>query len=71
MNKYLEGNAKNITCSLYKLASFIRQRKLEDNTTEAIPQISKFGFVIWTFLSTIYKASWNKLIADINNRFFR
>jgi len=53
MNKYLEGDAKNITCSLYRLTSFIRQIKLEDKTAEAIPQISKFGFVIWTFLSTI------------------
>ena len=36
MNKYLEDNAKNITCSLYRLVSFIRQRKLKDKTAENI-----------------------------------
>ena len=36
INKYLEGNAKNITCSLYRMAAFIRQQKLEDKTAKDI-----------------------------------
>jgi len=44
INKYLKGNAKNITCLLYRMAAFIRQRKLEDKITKDIPQIVEFGF---------------------------
>jgi len=36
MNKYLEGNAKNITYLLYRIVAFIRQWKLKDKTTEDI-----------------------------------
>ena len=36
MNKYLEGDAKNIMCSLLRIAVFIRQHKLEDKTAKNI-----------------------------------
>jgi len=55
MNEYLEGNAKNITCSLLKMIAFIRQCKLEDKTAENISQISEFGYITWDF-SAIYKS---------------
>jgi len=42
----LENDAKNITFSLYRMATFIRQRKLEDKTAKNISQIEKFGFTI-------------------------
>lgn len=45
MNKYLEGNAKNITCSLFRIVVFIKQHKLEDKTVEDIPQILELGFI--------------------------
>ena len=37
INKYLKGDAKNITYLLYKMAVFIRQRKLEDKIAKDIP----------------------------------
>ena len=46
VNDYLEGDAKNIACSLYKMATFIRQIKIEDKTISDIPQIVEFSFVI-------------------------
>jgi len=52
----LNGNAKNIVCSLYKIATFVRQRKLEDKTTADISQITEFGFAIWDFILLIYKS---------------
>jgi len=61
INEYLEGDAKNIICSLYRIATFIRQRKLKDKTVENIPQIVEFGFTTWDFISFIYKSEWNKL----------
>ena len=50
---------------------FIRQRKLKDKTVEDILQIAKFGSMVWEFLSVIYKASWNTLTTNYNNKFFR
>ena len=32
MNEYLEGNTKNIICSLLRIAAFIKQCKLEGKT---------------------------------------
>ena len=53
MNKYLKGDAKNITYSLLKIVAFLRQHKLKDKTAKDIPQISKFSFMAWDFLSAI------------------
>jgi len=46
INDYLEGDAKNIAYSLYKMAIFIRQTKLEDKTASNIPQIAEFSFAV-------------------------
>jgi len=40
----LKGNAKNIVFLLYRMAAFIKQRKLEDETAKDTPQIVEFGF---------------------------
>jgi len=56
MNKYLEGNVKNMICSLFRMMSFIKQRRLEDKIAKDISQISKFGYIAWEVLSAIYKA---------------
>jgi len=51
INEYLEGDARNINCSLHRIAAFIRQKKLEDKSAKDIPQIAEFGFVAWSFHS--------------------
>ena len=68
MNEYLEGNTRNITCSLLRIVAFIKQQKLEDKIAE---NIAKFGFVAWKFLSAIYEASLDKLAVNKNNKSFR
>ena len=50
---------------------FIRQRWLEDKTAEDILQIAEFGFIAWEFLFMIYKADWDKLVTNNNNKSFR
>ena len=55
INEFLDSDAKNITCSLPRIVSFIRQRKLKDKIMNDIMQITKFGSAAWGFLSTIYK----------------
>jgi len=71
MNKYLKDDARNITCSLLRIAAFIKQQKLEDKIVENILQIAEFGFVAWKFLSVIYEASLDKLAVSKNNKSFR
>ena len=66
MNEYLERDTKNIICILLRMVAFIKQCRLENKTEKDILQISEFGFVAWEFLSAIYKAEWNKLIANKN-----
>ena len=68
LNKYLDGNAKNITCFLLRIATLIKQHKLKDKTTENISQIREFSFVAWKLLSAIYKASWDKLATNKDNK---
>ena len=71
MNKYLEGNAKNIMCLLHRIAAFVRQHKLEDKTAKDISQILEFGFVAWNFLLAIYKSGWDRLVANKKQKYFR
>lgn len=65
--KYLEDDTKNIICSLLRIVVFIKQWPLENKMVKDIPQISKFGFVAWEFLSAIYKFGWNMLTANSDN----
>ena len=67
----MDSDVQNIVYSLYKIAVFIRQRKLEDKTTTNISQITEFGFAIWNFISSIYESGWNKLTTNKDNRSFR
>jgi len=45
INKYLEGDAKNITCPLHRIVALVRQQKLENKTADNILQIAEFDFV--------------------------
>ena len=71
INKYLEDDAKNIICSLFRMVAFIRQQKLVNKKVEGIFHISEFGFAAQDFLSSIYKSDWDKLIVNKDNRLFR
>jgi len=66
----LEGNAKNIACSLQRIATFIKQRPLGNKDGLDIPQISDFGFAAWDLILAIYNSGWDKLMADNNSRTF-
>jgi len=68
--KVLEGDAKNIVCSLQRIATFIKQRPLSDNDGCDFPQISDFGMAAWDLISAIYNSRWDKLMVDNNSRTF-
>jgi len=67
----LRGDAKNIACSLQRIATFIKQRPLGERNSSDIPQISNFGFAAWGLISAIYNSGWDKLLADDNSRTFQ
>ena len=67
---FLANNTKNITCSLQRIATFIKWRSLGNKTGNDIPQITEFGFAAWNLITAIYKSRWNKLLADNNSRSF-
>ena len=45
INKFLAGDTKNIACSLQRMAVFIKQRLLDNRTSNNISQIMEFGSV--------------------------
>jgi len=53
------------------MVAFIKQRKLKDKTEKNIPQITKFDFTAWKFLTAIYESDWDKLPANWNKTTFR
>jgi len=71
VNEYLEEDSKNIVYSLYRIAVFIRQKRLEDKTAKNISQIAEFGYVVWNFISSIYKLEWDILAANKDNKSFK
>ena len=70
-DEFLDSDAKNIACSLQRIATFIKQRPLGDKDGQDIPQISGFSFAAWDLISSIYNSGWDKLLVDDKSRTFR
>ena len=60
-NKFLQSDARNISCSLIRIAQFIRQRNISDHDGNMFPQLSSFGDATFDFISAIHEAGWFKL----------
>ena len=60
-NEFLQSNARNVSCSLIRMAKFIRQRNITDHNGNKIPQIDSFGQAAFDFITAIYEAGWDKL----------
>ena len=71
INKFLAGNTKNIACSLQRMAVFIKQRLLDNRTSNNISQIMEFGSVAWKLINAIYKSRWNNLIVNSKDKNFQ
>ena len=63
MNKFLQSNAQNISCSLIYIAEFVKQRNITNHDGNKITQIDSFSEAALTFIQTIYEAGWDKLNA--------
>ena len=53
LNKYLKVDANNITTSLHRITSFIRNRFLNRKTEKDILHITGFGHTAWNLISVM------------------
>lgn len=60
-NKFIDIDINNISTSLLKIANFIQNRSIKDNSNKNITDIIGFDQAVWIFISSIYKAGWDKL----------
>jgi len=60
-NKFLQSDARNISCSLIHIAQFIRQRDISERDGNLLSQLSSFGDTTFDFISAIHEAGWYKL----------
>ena len=56
---------------MFVCCSGIKQCKLKGKSKKDISQIAEFGFTMWKFISSIYKAGWDKLLANNDHKSFR
>jgi len=63
VDEFLNGDAKNMACSLQRMAIFIKQRSLIDRDIHQFPQLLEVGNTAWEFIAAIYEAGWDKLSA--------
>ena len=61
INKFLQNNTRNISCSLIHIAELIKQRCITNQDRNKIPQLDTFGEAAFTFILAIHKAGWDKL----------
>jgi len=60
-NEFLNSDISNITCSLKRIACFLRQRNVKDRDTNSIRQLDPFGESAWDFVSAIFESGWDTL----------
>ena len=66
-NEVLQEDIQNITCSLSRMAAFLKQRNLEDNKGNSFPQLAPFGNAAWLFISAVFESGWDQLNTDDNS----
>ena len=69
--EYLSLDSKNIKELLYQIAKYIKNKKIDVNKSNDIPDLKGIGKTTWNFLSAIYNSGWDSLIANKDNNSFR
>jgi len=72
-NEFLNSDISNITCSLKRIACFLRQRNIKDRNANSIKQLDPFSESAWDFVSAILESGWDTLTtankSSIRNNF--
>jgi len=61
-NEFLNSDINNITCSLKRMACFLRQRNVKENNANSIRQLDPFSESAWDFISAIFESGWDTLM---------
>jgi len=69
INKFLSCDAQNITCSLLRISTFIKQHFLGNRAAKNFLKLADIGFATWYLVNIIYKSDWNYLSIDENKIF--
>jgi len=61
-NEFLNSDINNVTCSLKRMACFLRQRNIKDWNANSIRQLDPFSESAWDFISAIFESGWDTFI---------
>ena len=67
----LLSDSKNIIDSLYYIAKYIKNKKIDIAKSNNIEDLKDMGEAAWNFVSSIYSLGWDSLIADNRGNSFR
>jgi len=65
--KHLLFDSKNIKESLKQITNYIRNKGINCNKLNNVPDLKKMGKVVWNFISAIYDSGWDSLVSNDNN----
>ena len=71
IEKFLSSDAQNITCSLLRIETFIKQHFLSNKLAKNFLELIEVSAISWQLINTIYKSGWDRLTVDKNNMFFQ
>lgn len=69
--EHLSLDSKNIKKSLHHITNYIKNKKINHNKANDIPDLKSIDEVAWNFISTIYNLGWDALTANSDNKTFR
>jgi len=70
VKKFLSSDVQNITYSLLRIGTFIKQYSLGDKPEKYFPELMEVGTAAWKLIKVIYESKWDKLFTDKNNKSF-
>ena len=70
-NDFIKIDVSNIATLLHRISFFIRNKNLNSKTEKNTLHITRFGQIAWNLISFIYKAEWDKLMVNSNNKTFK
>ena len=65
--KYFLSDVINIKELLKHIIKYVKQKSIEPNKTNKVPDLKSVGEATWNFISVLYNSGWDLLISNSNN----
>lgn len=69
--EHILSDLKNIKELLKQMTNYIRNKSINYNKSNNIPDLKRIGKVVWNFILAIYDSKWDSLVSNDNNRLLR